>query len=68
MTMPASNLSSKKIDISIIIINYNLADEIENCLNSLLDVLGSTKAINYEIIIVDNNSPNKKIIRCRKKI
>ena len=60
MTIPASNLSSKKIDISIIIINYNLADEIENCLNSLLDVFIPRK-LDYEIIIIDNNSPDKKL-------
>jgi GT2 family glycosyltransferase len=65
--MYSGNHSKNNIAISIIIINYNLADEIENCLNSLLDVLGSTKAINYEIIIVDNNSPDKKLSGVEKK-
>lgn len=65
--MHSSNDSKNNIAISIIIINYNLADEIENCLKSLLDVLRSTKAITYEIIIVDNNSPDKNLPEVEKK-
>jgi len=47
--------------LSLIIINYNLAKEIENCLNSLLLIIDSIKDFKYEIIIVDNNSPDKKL-------
>lgn len=50
-----------KFHLSFIIINYNLAKEIENCLNSLLIILDSLKDFKYEIIIVDNNSPDKKL-------
>ena len=63
-----SNIINKNIiDISIIIINYNLAKEIEDCLNSLLQVIGSENKIVYEIIIVDNNSPDKKLPGTEKK-
>src|SRR5690606_30178610 len=55
-----------KIDLSIIIINYNLAKEIENCLNSLIPVIESNE-FNYEIIIVDNNSPDLKLRETEKK-
>lgn len=54
-------------DISIIIINYNLSDEIENCLNSLLDVIKPGRSIDYEVIVVDNNSPDRKIEETEKK-
>jgi GT2 family glycosyltransferase len=60
-------LTEKTIDISIITINYNLSEEIENCLYSLLAVLDSQKSITYEIIIVDNNSPDKKLPYVEKK-
>jgi len=62
------NPSLQKIDISIIIVNYNLAKEIENCLNSLLKKIGSAGRINYEIIIVDNNSPDKRLLETEKKL
>jgi len=61
------NPSNKKIDISIITVNYNLAREIENCLNSLLKKIDSAGQINYEIIIVDNNSPDKSLLETEKK-
>jgi len=53
------NSSEKKFDLSFIIINYNLAKEIDNCLCSLLKTINSPNQIKYEIIIVDNNSPGK---------
>ena len=63
-----SNIPDKNIiDISIIIVNYNLAKEIEDCLNSLLQVVGAENKIKYEIIIVDNNSPDKKLPETEKK-
>ena len=65
--MYSANRSERNIDISIITINYNLADEIENCLNSLLNVLGSQNTITYEVIVVDNNSPDKKLSLVEEK-
>lgn len=53
--------------VSIIIVNYNLSNEIENCLNSLLTILNLNKIIEYEIIIVDNNSPDKKLPETENK-
>lgn len=46
------------IDVSIIIINYNTFDLLLNCLNS---IYSKTTKITYEIIVVDNNSPNREI-------
>lgn len=62
-----SNPNEKRIGLSLIIINYNLAKEIENCLNSLLISVDSLKDFKYEIIIVDNNSPDKKLPETEKK-
>jgi GT2 family glycosyltransferase len=61
------NSKIRKIDISIITVNYNLADEIEKCLISLINVLNSQNQIGYEVIIVDNNSPDKKLPDVEKK-
>jgi len=55
------------ISLSVIIVNYNLADEIENCLNSFLETVGLMGKLKYEIIIVDNNSPDKKLPLIEKK-
>lgn len=57
----------EKIDLSIIIVNYNLAKEIENCLSSLLNEIDMPKRIEYETIIVDNNSPDKGLPETEKK-
>lgn len=64
--MNSSNIQNKTIVLSIIIINYNLAKEIEDCLNSLLKTLNSQKEFQFEIIIVDNNSPDKKLPETEK--
>lgn len=60
---------SSKFLLSIIIINYNLEDEIEKCVCSLLGTLNRIKFLSdaFEIIIVDNNSPNKKLPELEKK-
>lgn len=42
-----------KTDISIIIVSFNTKDLIVNCINSIVK---HTKNINYEIVVVDNNS------------
>jgi len=45
-------------DVSIIIVNYNTYNLVLQCIES---VIKNTKKINYEIIVVDNNSPNREI-------
>lgn len=46
------------INVSIIIVNYNTYDLVLQCIES---VIKYTKEITYEIIVVDNNSPNREI-------
>lgn len=46
------------VDISVIIVNYNNFNLLDNCISSIMMF---TKEINYEIIVVDNNSPEKGI-------
>ncbi|MFA7359930.1 MAG: glycosyltransferase family 2 protein [Candidatus Kapaibacterium sp.] len=53
-----------KKDISIITVNYNSHKYIENCLNS---IISNTRDINYEILIVDNYSPDRDIINLKSK-
>lgn len=44
------------MDVSIIIVNYNTELLILDCINSIYE---KTNDLNFEIIVVDNNSPNK---------
>ena len=46
------------MDFSIIIVNYNLAEEVENCINTLLE---HSNGVEFEIILVDNNSREDSI-------
>lgn len=46
------------MDLSIIIVNYNTHLHLELCLNSIIE---NVKYIDYEIIVVDNNSPSREI-------
>lgn len=46
----------KDIDVSIIIINYNTFDLTCNCIESIIE---KTREVKYEIIVVDNASPDK---------
>lgn len=46
------------IDVSIIIINYCTADLLIDAVSSVVE---HTKGLDYEIIVVDNNSPDKSI-------
>lgn len=46
-------MTKTKIDVSIVIINFNTANITIDCLN---DVIRKTKDINYEIILIDNSS------------
>ncbi len=50
--MPTNN----NIDVSIIIVNFNTLKITTECINSINNF---TKGINYEIIVVDNNSTEK---------
>src|SRR4030042_3767407 len=45
--------NNKAIDISIIIVNYNAFELLDDCISSLIN---KTKDVSYEIIVVDNNS------------
>ena len=44
------------IDVSIIIVNYNTCEVTKNCINSIFEY---TKDINFEVILVDNNSQDE---------
>lgn len=41
------------IDLSVIIVNYNVKELLENCINSIFT---AAKHFNFEVIVVDNNS------------
>ena len=49
------------MDISIIIVNYNSRNLLYNCINSILE---KVSYIEYEIVVVDNNSTDDSFIRC----
>lgn len=59
-----SIIPGNEVTLSIIIVNYNLATEIENCLISFFKKADN---IEYEIIIVDNNSADKNLLDVEKK-
>ncbi|MES2478211.1 MAG: glycosyltransferase family 2 protein [Bacteroidota bacterium] len=46
------------IQVSIIIVNYNTAQWVENCIRSILE---HTSGIGFEIIVIDNQSPERRI-------
>src|SRR5438046_4611 len=46
------------MDVSVIIVNYNTSSFVKKCIESIIKC--STKVI-YEIIIIDNQSPNRDI-------
>jgi len=48
----------KKIDVSVVIVNYNSFDLLRNCLST---VIKHTRNVNYEIIAVDNNSTEGEV-------
>lgn len=54
------------IDVSIIIVNYNLLDILDNCLKSLENF---TTGINYEVIVIDNCTTTGKVedVTCKYK-
>lgn len=47
------------MDISIVIVNYNTHEHLRKCLDSIYE---NEENINIEIIVVDNNSPQKDIL------
>lgn len=53
------------MDVSIVIVNYNTSTLVENCVNSVLE---NTKDLKYEIIIVDNNSPDGTFPLLKEKL
>jgi len=46
------------IEVSIIIVNYNLTNEVRKLLNSIKKYV---RDINFEVIVIDNNSPERDI-------
>lgn len=50
---------------SIIIINYNLSNEIRNCIHSLLKVVN---VFDFDIILVDNHSEDEAIIKIAEEL
>jgi hypothetical protein len=50
-------------ELSIIIVNYKSWNKLSMCLNSLL----KQKEIRYEVIVVDNNSNDEKLLSFRQK-
>ena len=57
-----SNESEKPL-ISIIILNYNAGELLENCVNSVFE----TKYKNFEVIVVDNVSTDGSHKKCKEK-
>ncbi|MBK7252919.1 MAG: glycosyltransferase [Ignavibacteria bacterium] len=52
------------MELSIIIVNYNTHEYLEKCLYSILKYL---RKINFEIIVVDNNSTDRSIEKLEEK-
>jgi GT2 family glycosyltransferase len=46
------------MDVSVIIVNYNTSAHLSKCLDSIINF---TNGIEYEILVVDNNSPQRDI-------
>ena len=47
-------MTKKKVDISIILINYNSSEYTKKCISSIVEQ--TSKALSYQIIVVDNAS------------
>lgn len=52
------------MDVSVIIVSYNTIDHIMNCIDS---VYNKTKDIDFEIVVVDNNSPDNTVELLKEK-
>jgi GT2 family glycosyltransferase len=46
------------VELSLVIVNYNLSREIDECVRSILE---NVESINFEVIIVDNGSTDKHL-------
>lgn len=57
-TIGTGAMEVKMIDVSIIIVNFNTRDLTKQCIDSIKEY---TKSINYEIIVVDNNSSDGSV-------
>ena len=53
-----------KFDISIIIVSYNVSEYIISCIESIYK--HSSKKINFEIIVIDNNSVDDSVAQVKK--
>ena len=47
------------MDLSIIIVNYNVYSDVKICIESIYKYINN---IDFEIIVVDNNSPDRAIV------
>ncbi len=47
--------------LSIITVNYDLVQEIRKCINSILEQANSVNTDDFEILVIDNNSPDRSI-------
>jgi len=52
------------IDLSVIIVNYNVKELLENCINS---IFAAAKDLNVEVIVVDNNSYDGSVEYLKQK-
>jgi len=51
-----NNENNMTVDLSIVIVSWNTKELLKNCIQS---VINETVKYSYEIIVVDNNSPDK---------
>jgi GT2 family glycosyltransferase len=51
------------MDVSVIIVNYNTGDLLNDCLNSIIEI---TSDVSYEIIVIDNGSQDDSIKLAQK--
>jgi len=58
MEIIENNKVSYKKDVSIVLVNYNTKEITSNCINSIFE---NTKYVNFEIIVVDNNSSDGSV-------
>jgi len=54
----------KPFDLSVVIVNYNVVNFLEQCLNS---VLAASKKLQIEVFVVDNNSVDGSVEFIRQK-
>ena len=62
--MTSQEASPTPIDLSVVIVNYNVAPYLEQCLRS---VIGALKGIRGEIFVVDNNSQDESLTMLQEK-